>query len=203
MVINDKIGENAKSLVVGVLLGDAGKSRKTFYFGHSIKQLEFALHKKNLLDKCLNINCSVKLKTNVQYPSVRVYVPVNKTATEMVLLLYGDILTNKGGKIISKEILSYLDAQSIAIWYMDDGSMSYKRKNGKIHGFDLTLNTYISQCENQIIIDYFKEKWGINWQLSKGKGKFRLRMGKREGLKFFEIIKPYINDSMKYKIGEL
>ncbi len=195
------MNQKVKSIIAGILIGDAGKQRATFYFGHSIKQINFALHKKYLIEKYLGIECSFSVKLNVKYPSVRVYVPVTQIIREMVLQLYGQVKTNAGHKIISRKFLNNLDDESIALWYMDDGSMSIKkRRNGKPHGIEVTLNTYLSTGENQIIIDYFLDVWDIRWGLNKSKNSYRLRMGKTEAKKMFKIINPYVIDSMKYKI---
>jgi hypothetical protein len=83
---------------------------------------------------------------------------------------------------------------------MDDGSKSFKRRNGRIHAVEVTLNTYLSKEENEVIIGYFKDMWGVNWGLNKSKGRFRLRMGTQEAQKFFDLIRPYIIESMMYKV---
>ena len=75
---------------------------------------------------------------------------------------------------------------------MDDGSMSIKKIDGKPRGAEITLNTYLTTEENQVIIDFFQSQFNIN----KSKGKYRLRMGKKEAMKFFPMIIP----SMRYKI---
>ena len=56
---------------------------------------------------------------------------------------------------------------------------------------------------NQIIIDYFKEVWNISfYQFKEGKDTYSLCCGTQEGIKFIEIVKPYIEScpSMIYKI---
>ena len=103
-------------------------------------------------------------------------------------------------KIIPKEALEQLTLEGIAWWYMDDGSMSIKKIDGKPRGAEITLNTYLTAEENQTIIDFFQNQYNITWKLNKSRGKYRLRMGKKEGKKFFALIEPYIIDSMKYKI---
>ena len=77
---------------------------------------------------------------------------------------------------------------------MDDGSLCKKVRNGKIHAWELYLNTYLSKEENQVIIDYlvdeFKKSNGIVSQLFEiakssrleSKGSFVIR--ERKVLKF-------------------
>src|SRR5699024_917839 len=65
-------------------------------------------------------------------------------------------------KIISRKILDMLTIKGIALWYMDDGNLSAKKRNGKIHAYELFINTHEDRPTNQIIIDYFKEVHGID-----------------------------------------
>ena len=83
---------------------------------------------------------------------------------------------------------------------MDDGSLSYKKREGKVHGREIHLNTYCSLEEARVIQAYFKEVWDVSWTVVPTKGLFRLRMGSNEAIKFFTIINPYIIPSMKYKV---
>lgn len=195
--------EEIKGIISGCLLGDAGRSRSTFLFTHATKQTEYALFKKNLLDGYLNKNCPISYNTNRQeYPWIRCYVPTTELTKSLVLSLYGvKSPSAKGKKYVTQEFLNNLTLLGIAIWYMDDGSLSYKKRNGKIHSMEVTLNTYISIEENKAIISYFWEKWGIKWTTNKGKGKYRLRMGTKEGRRFFSLITPYVISSMYYKIN--
>lgn len=75
---------------------------------------------------------------------------------------------------------------------MDDGGLSQKKRNGKVHANDLILNTHLSKEENQVIIDYFKEEWDIHFTQIKNKNRYRLRCGTREARKFISIVEPYI-----------
>lgn len=63
--------------------------------------------------------------------------------------------------------------------------MSIKKIDGRPRGAEITLNTYLTAEENQVIIDFFQNQFGITWKLNKSKGKYRLRMGKKEAMKFF------------------
>jgi hypothetical protein len=104
-------------------------------------------------------------------------------------------------KTFSRNFLEYLTLQGLAIWFMDDGSKSFKKVGNKVHAVEVTLNTYLSKEENEVIIEFFRERWDINWGLNKSRDSYRLRMGTREARKFFPLIEPFIIDSMKYKIN--
>jgi len=86
---------------------------------------------------------------------------------------------------------------------MDDGSCSAKRDtNGNFRGANINLSTYISMEDNQMIVDYFKKRWGVNWYIGKGhrENSYRLCMSTIEGRKFFSLISDYVLPSLSYKI---
>lgn len=114
-------------------------------------------------------------------------------------------LYKNGKKNFRREVLNWLTPLGIAIWFMDDGSLIPRKRNGKIHAWELYLNTYLTDEENQIIIQYFKEVWDIKWNLNHDKGKSRLRCSTREGRKFLSIIRPYVNKikCMQYKVKDI
>ena len=86
---------------------------------------------------------------------------------------------------------------------MDDGGLSQKKRDGKVHANELMLNTGLDKQKNQIIIDYFKDVWGINFNQYKNKSVYRLACGTKEARKFIQIVKPYVEqvDCMKYKLN--
>ena len=93
-----------------------------------------------------------------------------------------------------------LTPQGIAIWYMDDGGLSAKKRDGKIHAYELFLNTHETKETNQIIINYFLEVHDIKFTQVKNKGLYRLRCGTKQARKFIALIEDYVIPSMRYKI---
>lgn len=180
-----------------MLLGDGGRCRNNFYIAHSTKQLDYALFKKDLLESitCKQVNVR-QYAIKEGYQAIRLEPKLIPLTRVLVKKLYKD-----GVKTFSFKFLRYLTLQGLAIWFMDDGSKSFKKVNGKIRSVEVTLNTYLSKEENEIIISFFEEKWGIKWGLNKSKNHYRLRMGTKEARRFFVLIEPYIHDSMKYKIN--
>ena len=110
-------------------------------------------------------------------------------------------LYKNGKKTIPLKALNRLTPLSLAIWWMDDGCLYAKKRHNKIHAWELYLNTYLSDEENQVIINYFQQKWGIVWKLNHDKGRSRLRCSTKEGRKFLNIIRPIVNQiqCMQYK----
>lgn len=183
-------------VLIGTLCGDCGRRANRLYCGHSIKQKEWFDYKKERFenifsDKFDTYIYDVKFNTSVMQFTTH--------TTELTKYLVNLFYPN-GKKVICKEALEQLTLEGIAWWYMDDGSMSIKKIDGKPRGAEITLNTYLTAEENQVIIDFFQSQFGITWKLNKSKGKYRLRMGKKEAMKFFPMIEQYIIPSMRYKI---
>ena len=106
----------------------------------------------------------------------------------------------------NRKLLNRLDARGIAIWYMDDGHINIRKdKNGRPMGFYIKIATCLPKNELQIIIDYFKEVWDVNFYMfheGKKEDSFSLCCGTKEGLKFINLIKKHVLEipSMHYKI---
>jgi hypothetical protein len=98
---------------------------------------------------------------------------------------------------------------SIAVWFMDDGGIQDCGKKDK-DGLRKQVITRIYTCsfsiqECEIIVQWFKVVWGIETKLKvqrkkNGKEYPYIRINTTNTRKLIEIIKPYVIDSMKYKI---
>lgn len=95
-------------------------------------------------------------------------------------------------KVFPQDLFNYLTPRAIAVWFMDDGSNI---------GESYTLNTHCFSVESQKrIIEFLRERYGIEGQLVKDRSKFKIAMGRREYQKFNQIIQPFIIPTMNYKI---
>ena len=88
---------------------------------------------------------------------------------------------------------------------MDDGHINIRINHGKPCGFYIKISTCEPKSEVQTIIDYFREVWNINFYMiheGKKEDSYSLCCGTKEGLKFIDIIKPYVSQvpSMIHKI---
>jgi len=163
---------------------------------HGGKQKEYIEYKAELLHKLLGGKKPKVCRINNNGYIGHVIVKNNKYFKTLRNKIYlNDI------KTFSEDVLNMLTPHGIAIWYMDDGSLYPKKRNGKIHAYELVLCTYKSKKENQIIIDYFKNVYDINFTQVKARKYYRLRCGTKEARKFICIVKKYIIPSMQYKIN--
>lgn len=191
-----------KAILIGMSIGDGylshqksgNKYHSSIHITHSLAQKEFIIYKRNLLHSLIGGKLpQLRYFNNNGYPGIK-FSKGSKYFRVLRKWLYKE---NK--KKISRFLLDKLTLEAIAIWYMDDGGLSAKKKNGKIHAYELFLNTHESKENNQIIIDYFKETWDIQFHQVKNKGSYRLRIGTREIRRFLPLIEKFIIPSMKYK----
>ena len=190
-----------KAILIALCIGDGylnkDKQSKSvsLHIKHSSKQEALIIYKRDLLFSLIG-----GAKPNLRYFNNNGYPGISFSKGMKYFRIIKKWLYPNNKKLISRFLLDKLTPEAIAIWYMDDGSLSAKKRNGKIHAYEMTLNTYESKEDNQIIIDYFKEVWDIQWHQAKGKGQYRLRMSTKEIRRFIPLIKPFIIPSMQYKI---
>lgn len=195
-----KFNRNSRNALLSVILGD-GYLGKTGNGGilHCAAQHDYLIWKVAYLRK-FNISCGdIKFKNNVGFPAYYIYINTTKWGKLLRRILYKDGFKN----IYNRKLLNRLDPIHLAIWYMDDGGLSQKKRNGKVCSNDLMINTHTTKENNQIIINYFKEVWNINFTQVKNRGYYRLRCGTKEARKFLEITREYVCQipSMAHKIN--
>lgn len=134
----------------------------------------------------------------------KVYQQCTATKTDRYFNILRKVLYPKGKKSLSRKMLNYLNPQALALWYMDDGSLKacHKKCDGKISSISLSISTYCTREEAEIIQLYFKETWDIAFNLAYHSGckSYYMRAGTKEANKFIELIRKYIIPSMLYKI---
>lgn len=202
-----KFNKESRNLLIALLLGDGTISNNfVFKIAHCKEQIDYLEWKVRQLRELGIRNNGVKFY--VKSRGFNVGAPVYYTQLNIVPFI--KVLRRvvyKDKKIIgNRKLLNRLDAKGIAIWYMDDGHINIRRsKDGRIHGFYIKISTCEPKEEVQIIIDYFKEVWNVSFYMyheGKKENSYSLCCGTKEGLKFIDIIKKYVEQvpSMLYKI---
>lgn len=192
-----KIYKEDRNLVLFMALGDGYISKSgSLSIRHSIKQQDYLLWKKRLLEKHHIKTSEVSYKDNNGYGAYEFY-----TKTYDFIKLFRKILYTPKKKIFNKKIFNKITPLGLYIWYLDDGCLSKKKRNGKVIANELIINTMLSKEENQIIIDCLKEKFNISFKQQLNHGLYRLSCGTKEARKFLKIIEEYKNEvpSMLYK----
>lgn len=202
-----KITKESRNLLIALLLGDGTIcSNNVFKLAHAEQQKDYLEWKiKQLNDAGIRNNglksyiktCGYNIGVNVYYTQLNM-IPFIKVLRRIFY---------KPKKVLgNRKLLNRLDARGVAIWYMDDGHINIRKdKDGRPMGFYIKIATCLPKDELQVIIDYFKEVWNINFYMfheGKKEDSFSLCCGTKEGLKFINIIKKYVLQvpSMAHKI---
>jgi hypothetical protein len=94
-----------------------------------------------------------------------------------------------------------MDAYCFAILYMDDGSLSSKRRNKQIYSYDLTISVYGEKEECQNLIDKLSTL-GIKFTLKLNKGKYSIRCGTKNARKFLSYISKVTPNLSCFKLSK-
>lgn len=186
-------------LVIGSLLGDAhiNKDGRIQIF-HSIKQKEYTLWLMELFKKLFKVKymervCHIK-ETGREYYQIGFYVSATNYTKLVRQFMY------RPNKTIIFKQLNKLTPLGLAIWYLDDGCLSFIKKNGKIKARQIIMNTQSYSYKEQLLICQFFKTMGIECRIHKDKDKFRIWMNGTNGSIFLSIIRPYIPKCMYYKV---
>lgn len=190
------------SAIYGMILGDGCVRRKPneqnyqYLMTHSIKQKDYIMWKRSILDQIGDIKTYVYEYHN-KYPQVTVSTNTRKYFTKLANIFY----TKDRKKIITKKILNKVTPLGLAIWYMDDGSLSFNKEgtfsNCEIYTCSFTLE------ENKLIQKWFKEKYNLEVTIRCRKNKYYSIAFNSQNYKvFLDIIRPLIIPSMQYKLGQ-
>lgn len=201
-----KITKESRNLLIALLLGDGTISNNNVfklshceeqrdYLEWKIEQLKEAGLRSNGLKEYISVK-GYNIGKKVYYTQLNI-IPFIKVLRRVFYKPYK--------KLGNRKLLNRLDAKGVAIWYMDDGHINYRKTNGKVHGFYIKIATCMPKEELQIIIDYFKEVWNIDFYMfheGKKENSYSLCCGTKEGIKFINIVKPYVEQvpSMIHKI---
>ena len=204
--MKSKFTKESRNLLIGMLLGDGTISNNNvFKLAHSTEQKDYLEWKISQLKEAAIRNTGIK-----SYISSRGYNKGSEVLyTQLNIIPFIKVLRRvvykDGKKTFSRKLLNRLDTKGIAIWFMDDGHINIRKDKGRPCGFYIKISTCEPKEEVQTIIDFFKEQWNINFYMfheGKKEDSYSLCCGTKEGLKFIELVKPYVSQvpSMMHKI---
>lgn len=197
-----KITKNSRNLLIAMILGDGCATKKgQFMMTHGECQLDYLTWKVKLLENNGIRHGGIKISPNHGFGEGK-----NKAHVILNVLSFTKLLRRIMYKptksLANRKLLNRLDALGLAIWFMDDGGISFRKTGDRVHGFYIKISTYCSKEECQVLINYFKEVWDINFYTHKHKNKYSLMCGTKEGIKFINIVNPYVQEvpSMLHKV---
>lgn len=193
--------KDEKALLIGMAIGDGyirlqQSGRGCLQITQCEAQEEYVEHKRDLIHSIIGGR-----KPKITRSKYTEFTYFRFTKTHRYFRVIHRWLYPGGKKKLTRKLLDKLNAQAIAIWYMDDGSLKALKQNGKIHAFNIRIATCFKEKEEaQMVIDYFYEVWDIKFRHMKDKDYHSIRCGTREARKFIKIVEPYMIPCMKYKI---
>lgn len=200
-----KITKESRNLLIGLLIGDGTISNNNvFKIAHCKEQQDYLEWKIKQLNEAGIRNNGLKWYISTKGFNVGKQV----CYTQLNIIPFIKVLRRvvyKPIKKLNRKLLNRLSAREIAIWYMDDGHINYRKSKNRIHGFYIKIATCLPKEDLQIIIDYFKEVWDIQFYMfheGKKEDSYSLCCGTKEGIKFINIIRKYVEQvpSMRHKI---
>ncbi len=202
-----KITKESRNLLIALLLGDGTiMNNNVFKLAHCEQQKDYLEWKIKQLKEAGIRNSGLKTYTSSSGYNVGKTVFYTELNTIPFIKVLRRVFYKPIKKIGNRKLLNRLDAKGIAIWYMDDGHINIRRdKDKRPMGFYIKIATCLPKDEVQIIIDYFKEVWDVNFYMfheGKKEDSYSLCCGTKEGIKFINIVKPYVSQvpSMTHKI---
>lgn len=200
-----KISKEKKSLLIAMLLGDGTiSSNYVFKLSHSESQREFLEWKVKLLtDYGFKVNGIKEYISKCGYNEGKKVLYSQLSINPTVKALRRSVYTPK--KTFTRRLLNWLDAQGLAIWYMDDGCINVNTsKQRSTIQHTIKIATCVDEPTVNIIINYFLEVWNIKFRkFPEGKNTFSIASSSEEDCsKFISIVRPYIEQvpSLLYKI---
>lgn len=198
-----------EDVLFGSLLGDGcitlnkGYANPRFSFRHSYKQKDYFYWKAGLLRSISSEKSTWKQKgkTSDLSGTSSIKLRYQSKASPDLLKLY-KLATKNNKKFIRRKLLNLLTPRSLAIWWMDDGSIISNGRKGVLCTDSFSLK------EVSIIQKYLKTVWDLGTKLSYssstnvgGKRYIRLYIRSTEELKkFLRIVLPYVEvKEMLYK----
>jgi recombination protein RecA len=183
--------DEQEQILLGSLLGDGcilqRTSRNCVYSEtHSIHQLDYISWKQKKMYPFIQ-------KVQVGHKQVSAYM---KSVALPQLGFYRNVFYPKDDKIVPVESLAWMNELAVAVWYMDDGSISKNNKNIKFstHGF--------TPSSVGMLQGWLATKFDIISRVYYDRNYPFLQIMHNSNDKFISLVEPYIIPSMRYKLGQ-
>jgi len=196
-----KLSQRQKEIIIGSILGD-GYLEFNGYVGtrlqikQSVRYKEYVMWLYKELFSLCKSSPKRKKDTGQWYFSTRHL----KELTDIRNKFY-----EGKKKIVPNDIAKLLTSKlSLAIWYMDDGTMDYRPKDHR--AFSLAINCFTLKEANllsRVLYDNYGIIATVQNPFCRDKRYPRLYIGKEGRNKFLQIINPYILNCFAHKLPPL
>lgn len=183
--------DEQEQILLGSLLGDGCIMQRTsrnceYVETHSIHQLEYISWKQRKLYPFIK-------DVKVGHKGVDAQL---KSVALPQLGFYRGAFYPKDKKIVPVESLQWLDDLALAVWYMDDGSISKQQGSVKFATCGFNLGN-VGMLQGWLMM-----KYGVKSHIFMDKEYPNLHIMKEDTGKLLSVIEPHIVPSMRYKLGQ-
>ncbi len=194
------LSDQCKEIIFGSLLGDGSLkihkpyTNARFSFRHSVQQREYFFWKVSQLKEISSESCWWEQEKNGLGGKMLRY---QSEAAEMLTAFYR-ATHEKNRLVIRRKWLNQLTARSLAVWWLDDGSLIVNSRRGVL------CTDPFSYEEQKLLARYLQVVWGIKVSIGKItrvhngaiRQYYRLWVRSSEELKkLLRIILPYVQVS--------
>lgn len=195
--------EEQKNILIGLILGDGHLSRSKGRSSTSFLEIKYDDKLYTYLE-WLHVKLS-PLGVSKISPKKNYHQHLFRTKSREDIGGLRKTFYPKGIKIIPPSIKYFLTKPiTLAIWYMDDGTLDCR---SKYHYNALFATHCFSFDENVLLAETLKENFGLDVSVAKctmrGVTRYRLYVKSKSMKRFIAMVKPYINKCLLYKIREM
>ncbi|WP_143044377.1 hypothetical protein [Paenibacillus sp. CF384] len=202
-----------RGVLAGMLLGDGslhiqkGGRHASYSMTHTIKQRAYLEFKATILREITPLNYyETAPKPKIPNGQVQCKTKTNPFYTELRSIVYPN-----GQKTVTLEWLNWLTLEGLALWYMDDGSLSKRRSYNKRGQYRIASRCIqFATCgfsleEQEILRIFVKERFDLDFKTVKSHQTaentyYSLRAAATVANKLFDLIRPFVVPCMAYKI---
>lgn len=194
------MNKRQKDILIGTILGDsyihcsqAGTTSLNIKQAERYKEYVFWLYKN--LKEIFHIQPKQRTDNGQWY--VRSF--YSHELNDLHQLFY-----REGVKVIPSDISKLLSSPlSLAVWFMDDGTLDY-RKNDHC-AFHLCTNCFTKEEVERLtrtLNSSFRIESSVHYTLCRGKRHARIYIGAQGRDRFISLVTPYVLDCFKYKLPQ-
>lgn len=193
--VTPKLNDDQFHVVLGSLLGDghlgiAGNNRVRLTMTHGVEQENYAKWKADIL----NANITIIEKNGYSQKNA---IRVSTGCFDFDLKLCGS--KNE----LSQEIIDCIDARSLAIWFMDDGSIVGNGQGARIATCSFSIETIHKLCSKLQNLGIDCKPIFIKYKDHRAPGYWEIYINKNGFINLVNTIAPFVHEDMLYKINNI
>lgn len=106
----------------------------------------------------------------------------------------------EGRKVIDPHMISFLDAEALAIIFMADGSRYMDKRCNASPSYSLNIKSY-SYGDQWLLKKALKDRLDLEFNINRQNSFYYLRLRAKDVAKFESLIENHVLPSFKYKLG--